>query len=119
MDTEKTPQSAVELANEKAKQLSEELKTTVHPIVFKDEESGADIIGFLKEPSRLQKLAVLDKSVMGSFSAAGELLEAILLKEHSDPRIYSERAEDDKIYMGAVMACYNLIKFSANLAKKK
>jgi hypothetical protein len=56
---------------------------------------------------------------MGGFSAAAEMLDSVLLKEHSDPRIYSERSEDDKIYLGAVMAAYDLVKFSVNTLKKK
>lgn len=103
----------------KADELSLSLGVKVHPIVFKESEDSPEIVGFMKEPSRMVKLAVLDKSVMGGFSAAAEMLESVLLKEHSDPRIYSERTEDDKIYLGAVMAAYDLVKFSVNTAKKK
>lgn len=110
--------SAIEQAQEKADALSEELKVKVHPLVFTDDE-GKDVIGFIKEPSRAVKLAVLDKSVIGGFSAASEMLDIIILKEHSDPRIVSERSEDDKIYLGAVMAAYDLVKFKTNAAKKK
>jgi hypothetical protein len=105
-------------AEERAEQLSTQLNVKVHPLVFKDENDNF-ITGFIKEPSRQVKLAVLDKSVMGGFSAAGEMLDAILLKEYSDPRLASERPEDDKIYLGAVMASYDLIRFSVNTFKKK
>ena len=105
-------------AEEKANALALHLNTKVHPLVFKD-ENDVFITGFIKEPSRQVKLAVLDKSVMGGFSAASEMLDAILLKEHSDPRLSSERPEDDKIYLGAVMAAYDLVKFSINTFKKK
>jgi len=111
--------SAKEIAEEKAKQLSEQLGVKVHALVFKETEESPEVIGFIKEPSRSVKYAVLDKSVMGGFSAAAEMLDVILLKEHSDPRIYSERSEDDKINIGAAMAAYDLVKFSQNLAKKK
>lgn len=103
----------------KAAELSIQMNVKVHPIVFQEAPDSPEIVGFIKEPSRMLKLAVLDKSVMGSFSAAGEMLESVLLKEHSDPRIYSERSEDDKIYLGAVMAAYDLVKFSVNTLKKK
>lgn len=112
-------QSAKEIAEAKAKELSEQLGVKVYPLVFKETEDSPEIIGFIKEPSRAVKLAVLDKSVMGGFSAAAEMLDIIILKEHSDPRITSERSEDDKIYLGAAMAAYDLVKFSQNLAKKK
>ena len=62
---------------------------------------------------------MLDKSVMGGYSAASEVLESVLLKEYSDTRIYSERTVDDSIYLGAVAAVYDLIKLSVNQAKKK
>jgi len=105
-------------AGEKAEMLSHQLNTKVHALVFKDEDDNF-ITGYIKEPSRQVKLAVLDKSVMGGFSAASEMLDAILLKEHSDPRLGSERPEDDKIYLGAVMAAYDLVKFNVNMFKKK
>jgi hypothetical protein len=103
----------------RAAQLSEKFGVKVHPLVFKDPESENTIIGFMKEPSRQVKLAVLDKAVMGGFSAAAEMLETILIREESDPRIYSDKSEDDNIYLGAVMAAYNIVQFSVNQAKKK
>jgi hypothetical protein len=104
---------------ETAAELTAQLKVQVHAIVFKENEDSPEIVGYIKEPSRAVKLAVLDKSVMGGFSAAAEMLDLVLLKEHSDPRISSERSEDDKIYLGAVMAAYDLVKFSTNTLKKK
>jgi hypothetical protein len=115
---EKLVKLAEDLANEKALELSEQLGVKVHPIVFKDKVTGEDIIGYLKEPNRAVKMAVLDKSVMGGFSAAQEMLEIILIKEHSNPRIYSDRPEDDEYNIGAVMAAFELVKFSVNSAKK-
>jgi Fe2+ transport system protein B len=111
--------NAKEQAETKAQELSEQLGVKVHPLVFKENEDSQEVIGYIKEPSRAVKMAVLDKSIMGGYSAAAEMLDIILIKEHSDPRIYSERNEDDKIYLGAVMAAYDLVKFSSNLAKKK
>jgi len=108
-----------EEAQVKADELSKELNVKVHPVIFQENADSELIVGFIKEPSRMVKLAVLDKSIMGGFSAAAEMLDSVLLKEHSDPRIYSERSEDDKIYLGAVMAAYDLVKFSVNTLKKK
>lgn len=108
-----------EEAEKKAGELSVSMSVKVHAIVFQESEGSEEVVGFIKEPSRMVKLAVLDKSVMGGFSAASEMLESVLLKEHSDPRIYSEKSEDDKIYLGAVMAAYDLVKFSVNTLKKK
>ena len=106
-------------ANAKALELSEALGTKVHALVFFAPEEEEPVVGFVKEPSRALKMAVMDKSLVGMYSASGEMLEVILLKEHSDPRIYSERSEDDKFFLGAVMAVYELIKVSVNVADKK
>lgn len=103
----------------KADELTAQLGVKVTPLLFKDAETGEEILGFIKEPSRQVKLAMLDKSMIGSFSAASEVLESILLKEHSDPRIFSEKSEDDRFYLGAVMAAYDRVKFSVNILKKK
>lgn len=110
---------ANETAQQRADELTASLGVKVHAIVFKESDDSPEIVGFIKEPSRMVKLAVLDKSVMGGFSAAAEMLESVLIKDQSDPRIYSERTEDDKIYLGAVMAAYDLVKFSVNTLKKK
>lgn len=91
----------------------------VHPLVFKDEATGEYIIGFVKEPDRIHKKRILDKSVLGSVTAASDCLDIILIKEYSDPRIYSEDQRYDDINLGAVMACYELIKYKVNTFKKK
>lgn len=111
----------LEQAEEKAEQLTIEYKEKgvfkIHAVVFKSGEE--DIIGFIKEPSRMAKMAVLDKAMLGGYSAAEEILDSVLLKEHSDPRMFSESQEFDDIHMGLVMAVYNLIKFKTNTLKKK
>lgn len=120
---EAVEKSVEKQAEEKALQLTEEYKRSgvykVHAIVFKDEASGDDITGFVKEPSRMAKAAVLDKALMGSISAVEEILDSVLIKEHSDPRMSSESQEHDSIHFGLVMAVYNLIKFKSNTLKKK
>lgn len=118
LETQPVP-TIQEKAEAKAAELSAQMNVKVIPFVFKDEETGADIVGFIKEPPRAVKLAMLDKSMTGSFTAASEVLESILIKEHSDPRIYSEKSEDDRFYLGAVMAAYDRVKFSINTLKKK
>jgi len=112
--------SVVEQAQQKAIELSQLLGFKVHAIVFKDPVNNEDIVGFLKEPSRLQKIAVMDKmTIGGAFSASSELLDIIILKEHSNPRIYSERSEDDAVYIGACKAASELIKVLVEQSKKK
>lgn len=107
-----------EVIEAKCVELAEKLGVhRVIPIVFV--EDGEEIIGYMKEPSRQAKIAVMDKSVMGAYSAADEIMSSVIIKEHSDPRILSERPEHDKIYLGAVMAVYQEIKFAVNTIKKK
>lgn len=119
MSEEKT---VLELAREKAAALTEEFKAKgvyqVHPIVFKSEE-GEDIVGFVKEPSRAAKMAVMDKAMISPMQAVEEILDHVLIKEHSDPRMSSESQEFDDIHMGLAMAVFNLITFKVNAAKKK
>lgn len=112
---------------QKAEQRAEELTAVykdkgvykIHPIVFKDESTGDEIVGFIKEPSRAAKMAVMDKSMMGAFGAVEEILDSVLLKDVSDPRMFSEDQAYDAIHMGLVMAVYKLIEFKTNTAKKK
>lgn len=119
--TTETKKTAEELAKIKAEQLTAEYKEKgvfmVHPIVFRINDE--DIVGFVKEPSRMAKMAVLDKAMIGGYSAAEEILDSVLIKEHSDPRMFSESQEFDAIHMGLVLAVYDLIKIKQNTLKKK
>lgn len=103
----------------KADDLSERFKTKVHPMLFQAEGSDEQIIGFIKEPPRITKMRVLDKTVTSPMTAASELLEACLIAEESDPRILSEAPEHDRIFIGACMSASNLIKYLQDQFKKK
>lgn len=103
-----------------AEALKERLGVKVHPLVFKIDEHDTElVVGFMREPNRMVKMRVLDKSILSPMTAAEEMLQAILIKEESDPRIYSEDPEFDKLYIGAVMRASEIIKFSQQLYKKK
>ncbi|GAC1662318.1 MAG: hypothetical protein NVS9B7_30310 [Flavisolibacter sp.] len=104
----------------KADQLTAREGKKVIPLVFEDRESKEQIVGYLRNPDRLTKTRILDKMMsIGMVTAASELLDIALLKEDSNPRISSAREEDDEIYLGAAMACFDFIKASDNLYKKK
>lgn len=107
-------QEAQAIAAAKAEELSAQLGVKVHPLVFKGDTDDDAVIGYIKEPPRAVKIAIMDKSLVGMYSAVEQVLENILIREHSDPRTYSEKAEHDKIYLGAVMAAYDLIQISIN-----
>ena len=103
----------------KADELTASLGVKVHPLVFKLKDSDEQVIGYLKEPPRFMKLRVMDKGLTEPMTAASTIVDAYIIKEHSDPRIYSEAAENDPYYMGATMEAYNLIQLAVNQFKKK
>jgi hypothetical protein len=103
----------------KAGELSQRENCKVHPLIFVA-ENDEKVVGYIKEPMRIVKQRALDSAIQkGATVAAGELLEAILIKDASDPRIYVELPENDKYFLGASMACMELIKISQEQFKKK
>jgi hypothetical protein len=103
----------------KADELSIKKGSKVHPLVFMVEGSDDQIIGYIQEPPRFVKLRVMDKGLTSPISAASEVVDAYLIKEESDARIYSEAAENDKYYIGATLEAYNLVTLAVNQFKKK
>jgi len=106
-----------EQINDKAGELSIRENCKVHPLVFGESED--QIIGFIKEPPRHVKLRVMDKGLTQPATAAAEVVEAFLLKDESDARIWDEKPENDKYYLGATMEAYNMISMAVNQFKKK
>lgn len=103
----------------KAGELSQREGCRVHPLCFKA-QTGEDIVGFIREPQRIVKQRALDAAIQkGTTVAAGELLEALIIRDESDPRIFSDDAQYDEFYFGASMACFELINISRNEFKKK
>jgi hypothetical protein len=101
----------------KAIELTTKYGCEVQPIEFiKDDEQ---IIGFIKTPSRMLKVRVLDMAVQGAIVAATTLLDSVLIKEESDARLSSEKSEDDDIYFGAALAAFSTIEILTNIFKKK
>jgi hypothetical protein len=103
----------------RANELSLKHQTKVHPLVFSTEGSDEQIIGYIKEPPRFVKLRVMDKGLTAPVSAASEIVDSYLLKEESDPRIYSESPDNDKYYIGATLEAYNMVTLAVNQFKKK
>jgi hypothetical protein len=107
-----------EQINEKAGELTTKVGCKVHPLIFMAE--GEDkVVGFIKEPPRHVKLRVMDKGLSQPATAASEVVEAFLIKEESDSRIWDEKPENDKYYLGATMEAYNMINMAINQFKKK
>lgn len=105
----------------RADELSAALNVKVYPMeLYLEDKPEAQVIGFLREPNRLAKIRSLDMAqTHGSVESATTLLETCLIKEHSDPRIWSEDSAYDKLYIGAAMAASNLVQVSVNQFKKK
>jgi hypothetical protein len=61
----------------------------------------------------------MDKGLVSPVTAASEIVDAYLIKEESDSRIYDEKPENDKYYLGAVMEAYSLVTMAVNQLKKK
>lgn len=101
-----------------ADELSQRESCKVHPLVFMASESE-QVIGYLKEPPRMVKLRVMDKGLTSPATAAAEVVDAYLIKDASDMRIWDEKPENDRFYLGATMEAYNLINMAVNQFKKK
>ena len=105
--------------NDKADHLTAIHKVKVHPIVFREAIDSEPIVGYIKEPSRQAKLAVMDKSMVNPFSASQEIVDYFLIKEESDKRIWDENPDNDKYYIGACKVAFDMVTLSINQFKKK
>ncbi|RYD57018.1 MAG: hypothetical protein EOP56_09430 [Sphingobacteriales bacterium] len=103
----------------KAKELSEKHACKVHGFEFINPENGDQVIGYIKEPNRLLKLYALDKGALQLYSVGVQLIDSCLIKDESDPRIYSESQEHDTYYFGAIDFANGLIALSRDQLKKK
>lgn len=82
--------------------------------------NGEDtVVGYLKEPNREAKRSVIDELLKSPTTAGKIYLECALIKEKSDPRLYSVLPEHDSIVLGAEMACIPLIELYQSAIKKK
>lgn len=107
-------------AKAKAEELTKREGVKVTAILFYMNGNVNDpIVGFLKAPSRIAKVKIMDKGdQIGTYSAAAEALELCLLAKDSDMRLLSQAPEYDDIYMGALLAAQGLINASINQIKK-
>ena len=71
-------------------------------------------------PNRLAKMRILSKIVSGEFvETAAVMLPELILKEHSDPRLYSELPENDGYFIGAAMVLNKTLEVAIDLSEKK
>ena len=92
----------------------------VHVFVGVDPITDERVVGFLKEPSYLQKICTLDKiASVGIFAAGDELREVLTLKEESDPRTWQETPDCDAYRLGMTGTCVPIVEVIQNAFKKK
>lgn len=105
---------------DKAVELSKSLGCIVHPITFINGVEDDIVFGFIKEPSFLVKARAMDKVYNGmGFTANLEILEACILKEHTDPRMLSEVVPNDKFKLGAAKYAGELLLIATDQTEKK
>ena len=106
---------------EKAKELARKYGVSkVHVYAGIEPETNERIVGYLKEPSYLQKLMAMDKiHSVGVFMASNDLREAITIKEESHPLTYGEGFECDSYKLGMSTTCIPIIEIIQNSFKKK
>lgn len=107
-------------AEEKAKELTARFGRKVTPFVFVNPDDLKDfVIGFIKDPERLDKMRAFDLYEQSRSQSGDHLLRTSLIHEESDKRILDERPENDPIYMGAVNFAIDTVSLFANQFKKK
>lgn len=101
-------------------ELKEKHKCEIHPIVFKSPETKKIIaVGYLKEPSLQAEMAYMDLATRMPFSAGETILEACIIKEESDPRLYTAENANKEFYKGAVKEAGDMVQMYQNQFKKK
>lgn len=92
----------------------------VHVYVGINSETKERIVGYLKDPSYVQKLYAMDKiTTSGMWSAASEMREMLLLKGESDPRTYGDSYDCDEYKLGIDGLCLTMGRAIQNSFKKK
>ena len=106
-------QKAEAIAKEKA-------VSKVHPVVQIDPDTLERRVCYLSEPNYLTKIRVMDKATtLGIYTAADELREACLIKEHSDAITYGEAPECDRYKLGVTDYALTMVTRLQNQFKKK
>ena len=83
-------------------------------------EDNERIVGYLKEPTYVQKLMAMGKmSQTDPFMAAEEMRGVLTIEEDSDERTFSKSNECDKYRIGMATTCLTFLEIAANVLKKK
>ena len=100
---------AVEIAKERG-------VPKVHPVVFIQPDTNKRIVAYLRQPNFAEKLHAMDTALTaGVYMSANNLMELLLIREHSDALIET----DDDAKMGVVDYCMGLVSRYQNQLQKK
>jgi hypothetical protein len=110
-------EAAKQKTETKAKELEAIYKVPVTPFLFI--ENGEPIIGYLKEPARLDKMRAIDIYEVSKTQAGDHVLRTSLILDESDKRILEESSANDKIYLGAIDFVCKFVVWHAEQLKKK
>ena len=106
----------IEQYEAEAAKLAEKYKISKVHVYVGIADDDSRVVGFIKEPSYLQKIVAMDKIAMvGPFTAGEELRETLTLKEESDPRTM----EMDEFKLGMASLAMTVIRAAENSFKKK
>ena len=111
------------IVDEKVKELSDRLKKTVHPIAMLDvDNNGEYVIGYFTHPDMTAQLRMIDMSQEKgngfSYEAASKMLESLLIKEESDPKI-NQTQDGERYWKGALPYIMEFMIAAVPLLKKK
>lgn len=99
----------------KKEELEKKHNCKITPIVFRNPETKKiDAVGYLKEPSLQAEMAYMDKVTRFPFSAGEDILDLCIIKEESDPRLYTATNENKEFYKGAIYEVNKSVTFFAN-----
>lgn len=88
----------------------------VHPVVFIQPVTFKRIVAYLRQPTFAEKLHAMDQALTaGVFISSNNLMELLLIREHSDALIET----DDDAKMGVVDYCMGLVSRYQNQLQKK
>jgi hypothetical protein len=123
----KTPAAklTLEQIEEKRLEVSHALGgSKVHALCYEENEEHGQVLVFLKEPNLQIKIRSLDSIGAGNgadnlVGTGSKLLEALIIKEYSDPRVLSGHTDFDTYYIAAATEAIGLCKAATNIIKKK
>ena len=104
----------------KQKELEGKFKCQIFPIALLNENGGKiTYVGYMKKPSLRFILSYTDKVIQSPAMANEMILENCIIKEESDPEIYTATDENSENYLGALRVAESMVTYSKNHFKKK